>query len=220
MARESKAKMIAVAFLVGAGVGIVSVGAYSQAPKTSEKKTVEPSPSKTQQQEGTGVFINEKEAPPEQLAQLKQLYGMAPPKGRYWYDSRSGLYGMWGFEAAGYIRPGHDFGIVPAQASRGNTGVFINGREINLTEALFVQSIFGAVYQGRWWLDGHTGNVGLEPNPMPLANVVVALQQSQRSRGRDNGYRWRDNINNFSGGAENGCVWVNIPGGSYTGSGC
>jgi hypothetical protein len=36
----------------------------------------------------------------------------------------------------------------------------------------------------------------------------VALQQSQRRGGSDNGYRWRDNINKFSGGAENGCVWV------------
>jgi hypothetical protein len=100
--------------------------------------------------------------------------------------------------------------------------VIINGREINMTEAMFFQRIFGAVYQGRWWLDGQTGNVGLEGNPTPIANVVAALQRSQGGGGGQGGggYRWRDNINNFSGGAENGCVWVNIPGGSYTGSGC
>ncbi|HEU4342296.1 MAG TPA: hypothetical protein VFU31_12065 [Candidatus Binatia bacterium] len=98
---------------------------------------------------------------------------------------------------------------------------FSNGREINTTEAMFFQSIFGAVYRGRWWLDGQTGNVGMEGNPAPIANVVVALQRAQGSRGQGGGgYRWRDEINRSSGGAEGGCVWVNMPGSSYSSSGC
>ena len=172
--------------------------------------------------QGTGVFINQRAATQEQLDDLKRTYGAAPPPGRYWYDSRSGLYGNWGHEAAGYIRPGHDFGPVPADASAGNTGVFINGRQINLVEAQFIQRLFGAVYQGKWWLDGQNGNLGMEGNPTPIANVVVAMQNAQRSGGGGGGggYRWRDNINNSSGGAENGCVWVNTPGSSYSSSGC
>src|SRR4051812_46428760 len=85
----------------------------------------------------TGVFVNEREVAPAQIDALVKTYGGAPPKGRYWYDARSGLYGYSGFEAAGYIRPGHDFGTLSPRASNGNTGVFINGREINLTEAAF-----------------------------------------------------------------------------------
>ena len=174
--------------------------------------------------QGTGVFINEKPVTQAQLDELKQAYGAPPPPGRYWYDPRSGLYGNWGYEAAGYIRAGHNFDPVPADASKGNTGVFINGRQINLTEAQFFQRLFGAVYQGHWWLDGQTGNVGLEGNPAPIANVVVAMQQASRSGGGGGGggggYRWRDNINNASGGAENGCVWINSPGSSYSSSGC
>lgn len=167
------------------------------------------------------VFVNQVAATQQQLDELKQTYGAVPPAGRYWYDPRSGLYGVWGHEAAGYIKPGHNFAPLPANASNGNTGVFINGREINLTEAAFFQRIFGAVYQGRWWLDGATGNVGQEGNPMPLANIVVALQQAQRSAGGGGaGYRWRDNITNSSGGAEGGCVWLNMPGSSYSSSGC
>src|SRR5688572_12559213 len=167
------------------------------------------------------VFINDVEVSADQLAELQRIYGRQPPPGRYWYDERSGLYGMWGHETAGYIYPGHSFGNLPAHASNGNTGVFINGREINMTEAQFFQRIFGAVYQGRWWLDSN-GNVGVEGNPMPLANLVAALQQAQRGSGGGggDGYRWRDEINRSSGGAENGCVWVRMPGTPYRRAGC
>ncbi|MGH9884726.1 MAG: hypothetical protein ACREBE_04320, partial [bacterium] len=109
---------------------------------------------------GTGVFINEREVSRAQLGGLLALYGAAPPRGHYWYDPRSGLYGYLGREAAGYIRPGHDFGALSSRASNGNTGTFLNGREINLTEAAFFRRIFGVVYRGYFWLDGRTGYLG------------------------------------------------------------
>jgi len=152
---------------------------------------------------------------------LRSQYGAAPPPGRYWYDPRSGLYGMRGREAGGYIRPGHDFGPLPANASNGNTGVFINGRQLNMTEAMYLQQIFGAVYQGRWWLDGQTGNVGQEGNQMPIANIFVALQQSQRNKKSAGGYSYRDSLSGTIAGAENGCAWISVPGsGSVMSSGC
>jgi hypothetical protein len=165
------------------------------------------------------VYINERPVSQAQLDELKRSYGASPPAAHYWYDPRSGLYGIWGFEAGGYIRSGHDFGELPEQASRGNTGVFINGRQLNMNEAMYIKNTFGAVYQGRWWLDG-TGNFGQEGNEQPLGNLVAALQATQRSGGGGGGYRWRDEINRSSGGAENGCVWVNSPGSSYSSSGC
>lgn len=196
--------------------GAASSAATAQAGGDS---TPGPSPNGAQLSASTGVFINQREVTTQQLEEIKRMYGAAPPSGRYWYDPRSGLYGVWGHEAAGYIRPGHDFGPLPEDSSAGNTGVFINGRHINMTEAMFFQRIFGAVYQGRWWLDGQTGNVGMEGNPTPIANLVLALQQAQQ-RGGGGGYRWRDEINRASGGAEGGCVWVNMPGSSYSSSGC
>src|SRR5688572_25190130 len=192
------------------------VGAESNDPKANLPAAPTADPQQT-----AGVFINNVEVSADQLAELQRIYGRQPPPGRYWYDERSGLYGMWGHETAGYIYPGHSFGNLPANASNGSTGVFINGREINLTEAQFFQRIFGAVYQGRWWLDSN-GNVGGEGNPMPLANLVAALQQAQRGSGGGggDGYRWRDEINRSSGGAENGCVWVRMPGTPYRRAGC
>jgi hypothetical protein len=231
MSENRNLPLVMMSFVAGAAIGVATTLVFlrydrsAALPTATAPATAAPAPAATATKPPeAGVFINQKAVTQAQLAELKQLYGAAPPPGRYWYDARSGLYGNWGHEAAGYIRPGHEFGDVPADASAGNTGVFINGRQINLTEAQFFQRIFGAVYQGRWWLDGQTGNVGLEGNPMPMANLVVALQQAQQrgggGSGGGGGYRWRDNINNASGGAENGCVWINSPGSSYSSSGC
>ncbi|GEM_PF-4101228 len=45
----------------------------------------------TARQPAAAVFINQRQATPQQLHQLKQTYGAVPPPGRYWYDARSGL---------------------------------------------------------------------------------------------------------------------------------
>jgi hypothetical protein len=173
-----------------------------------------------QQGQSTGVFINEKEIAQSQVDELKQTYGAAPPAGHYWYDSRSGLYGYWGREAAGYIRPGHNFGELSPRASNGNTGVFLNGREINMTEAGFFQRLFGVVYQGHFWLDGSNGNMGVEGNPTPLANLVVAMQRAQASGGGSSEYHWRDGSGAVVGG-EGNCTFAAIPGAPvYSTPGC
>jgi hypothetical protein len=125
------------------------------------------------------VVINGRALAPRQLQELAATYGVPPPAGRYWYDAISGLWGYEGREAHGFIHPGHDFGPLSPRASNGNTGAFVNGREINLAEALFYQRVFGAVSQGRFWLDGRTGNMGMEGSRLPLANLIVAIQQSQ-----------------------------------------
>jgi len=167
------------------------------------------------------VFINQVAATRAQLDELRQTYGAEPPPGRYWYDPHSGLYGLWGHEAAGYIRPGHQFPPVPAEASDGHTGVFINGRQLNMNEAMYLQRIFGVVYQGRWWLDGQTGNLGAEGNDMPIANLVVAIQQTQRSAGAGKEYNYRDNLSGTSAMSDGKCMWMNVPGsGSVMSSGC
>ena len=170
------------------------------------------------QSQGTNVVINEKEVSSQQIAALTQMYGAAPPPGRYWYDPRSGLYGYWGREAAGYIRPGHAFGPLSPRASAGNTGVFINGREINLTEAGFFQRLFGVVYQGHFWLDGSNGNMGIDGNPTPLANLVLAMRQAQSNGSSE--YHWRDGSGGVVGG-EGNCTFASIPGAPvYSTPGC
>jgi hypothetical protein len=81
----------------------------------------------TQLNAQTGIFINGRELGQEQVVGMARLYGSAAIPGRYWYDSRSGLYGFEGREAIGFILPGHDFGPLARNASGDRTGIFING---------------------------------------------------------------------------------------------
>ena len=167
---------------------------------------------------GTGVFINEGEISRAQLGALVALYGAAPPSGRYWYDSRSGLYGYWGREAWGYIRPGHDFGALSPRASNGNTGTFLNGREINLAEAAFFYRIFGVVYRGYFWLDGRTGYLGAVGNPVPVVNLVEAIRRSGVMGSSE--YHWRDGSGSVVSSSGN-CTFAAIPGAPvYSTPGC
>jgi len=182
--------------------------------------TATPASQPVERQVGTGIFVNQRELSSEQVEQLRQTYGAVAPKGRYWYDAKSGLFGYWGFEAAGYLRPGHDFGPLAASASRGNTGVFLNGREINLTEAGYFQRIFGVVYRGRYWLDGQTGNLGVEGNPTPIVNLVAAVRQAQASAGARGEYHWRDGSGAVVS-SEGNCTFAAIPGAPvYSTPGC
>jgi hypothetical protein len=167
----------------------------------------------------TGVVINERELSSRQVAELVAIYRFPPPRGRFWYDPHSGLYGVWGREAAGYIRPGHSFGPLAAQASGGHTGVFINGRQINDVELAFLQKIFGGqVRQGRAWLDGTTWNIGVEGDPRPIANLAVAVQQAQQVSGGKH-WGWRDG-SGATMSSDGNCTMMAVPGAPVYSSGC
>jgi hypothetical protein len=146
---------------------------------------------------------------------LAVTYHYAPVPGHYWYDTLSGAWGIEGREAFGFLLPGHDFGPLAANASRGNTGVFINGREINMVDAASLQRTFGAVYQGHWWLDGRTGNYGVEGNPLPVGNIMAALRAQNSGRKGDNFWSSATARGNSSGG----CSYVSVDGATAT-SGC
>lgn len=143
--------------------------------------------------------------------------GSVVPPGRYWYDSLGGLWGLEGREAGGFIRAGLDFGPLAADASGGDKGIFINGREINVVEAAYYQQILGALYRGRWWFDGPTGCIGTEGNPVPAGNVFAALRQAEESSQGD--HSWCSRRGPCGNSNSEGSEYIAVLGGGKVGFG-
>lgn len=113
----------------------------------------------------SGVFVNGVELRDDVVSRLKHAYSTNVPAGRYWYDRRSGLWGLEGGPGIGRIEAGLALGgpLQPG-ASASRTGVFVNGREIHGSELAWLESHFGPVRRGRYWLDA-VGRAGFEGGP-------------------------------------------------------
>lgn len=162
------------------------------------------------------VVINGKQLTEAQLQEFERRYGQKPAEGKYWYDSRSGFYGFAGGPTAGVMNAGHSYGAVSANASNGNSGVFINGRQLQTGEALGLAALFGSAPPGRYWMDSN-GNIGVEGTDFPVANLYVALAAAAQSGGGGGGGGGGgDNFwsSRFSAGNYNsqGQGYVSVPG--------
>lgn len=152
------------------------------------------------------VVVNRVGLTPQQVAGFESRWSVRVQDGRYWYDRRSGAWGMDGGPTAGWILAGLELGgPLPADASRGNSGVFINGRELPEADVTALLRIT-PVYQGRWWVDAQ-GSFGAEGGPV-LGNLWVLARQ----RGMRPGQAWSvyaNRGNDFIAGDENGCTYFN-----------
>ena len=166
---------------------------------------------------GSGVWINATELGANQVDELTALYGVRALPGKYWYDAKSGLYGVEGYPAFGFMYPNHDFGKLAEDASRGATGVVVNGRELPLTEWQVWSSILGTpILPGRYWFDS-MGNAGYEGSPIPVVNYFVAAQRNAYvgggtagAGGGDNFWSSRFSAGNSDQGGSRG--YVSVPG--------
>ena len=121
------------------------------------------------------VFINGQRLSDEQLRSIEQTYRVKVPDGRYWYDRVCGAWGMEGGPQAGIAVAGLDLGgRLRADVSGGNTGVFVNGRELHLLDVQRLAAMVGNVIPGRWWVGAH-GNFGPEGWPM-IGNLFQIAQ--------------------------------------------
>src|SRR3982751_944680 len=99
----------------------------------------------------------------------------------------SGAWGMHGGPTAGFTLAGLDLGgPLKADASAGNTGVFLNGRQLHQYDVLALMQLT-PVYQGRFWMDA-MGNVGVEGQPAVINLWVLASQRSGGSGGASTTY--------------------------------
>ncbi|CAN5849236.1 hypothetical protein BH23GEM7_BH23GEM7_08290 [soil metagenome] len=127
------------------------------------------------------VIINGVQLSDAEVQAIEQRYRVRLQDGSYWYDRRSGAWGYRGGPTLGVAPAGLDLGgPLAADASNGNTGVFVNGRRLHLQEVLQLQQLLPMVLPGRYWLDA-AGNFGYEGGFL-LGNVwaIAALRGGPR----------------------------------------
>lgn len=183
---------------------VLALGAGARAEEPAAKE-----PAKTPR-----VVINGRTLPAAELAEFVRVYRVEPVAGDYWYDAKSGLYGVVGQPAAGFMFPGHELGKLAPDASRGRSGVFLNGRQLPQPELLFFTAVWGEpIPQGRYWLDGQ-GDVGYEGMPMPVGNLYaraqVTLGGGGGGGGGDNFWSSRFSAGNYTDDNRSG--YVSVPG--------
>jgi uncharacterized protein YcfL len=192
---------------------IATIGCSSEEKTINEQEELTPPKLGSEPKQGE-IYINQNKLTMLQISELEKIYNTKPIPGRYWYDSRSGSYGIWQGPSLGLILPNHEFGDLSKDASNGNSGVFINGRELPELDIQFLEWLFNAPrIPGRYWLDSN-GNIGLEGDPTPLLNTYLAYSQhGQYSKSGDN--YWASNFGAF-GNEQNGFGYVMVDGVSVT----
>ena len=180
---------------------------------TPGKPATQKSEKKVDKKPDGQVVINDLVLSQEQIAELIKTYGIKPLPGKYWYDAMSGLYGVAGYPAFGFMRPGHQFGTLKANASLGNSKAFVNGRELPLGEYTILSYIVGSwVQPGKYWLDSQ-GNAGYEGNPVPVINLyALAKQNSYNGRGGSGDNFWSSRFSAGNSNADNSQGYVSVPG--------
>lgn len=164
---------------------------------------------------GQDVVVNGRPVSRQEIKRLQQSLGIKGnvtiPPGRYWYDPVSGIWGIEGGPTEGQIYPGLKLGgPLRSNASNGNTGVFINGRQIHYLEYAWLKKIFGVVYQGRYWMNAR-GVGGYEGGPA-LFDLSTAMASSRSQDGMYGGYTRRTPFGGIGG--DSNCFYYMHPGGS------
>jgi hypothetical protein len=134
--------------------------------------TASPKPQTGRAAPTQAVIVNGAAVSGQQIRALEATYRVRILAGRYWYDKMTGAWGYEGGPAIGLILAGlHLGGPLASNASNGNTGVFINGRQLHILDVRALMQIV-AVQRGRYWMDGF-GNFGYERSRLILGNIVA-----------------------------------------------
>ncbi|KAH8204196.1 hypothetical protein TruAng_001616 [Truncatella angustata] len=164
---------------------------------------------------GNQVIVNDVSLGQADIMSLQALLGAVLP-GSYWYDRRSGAYGMIGGPCSGFLSPGLPLGCGQlAENASGNTGtgVFINGRQIHSVDVVGLQSAGTVVMPGRWWVNGD-GTYGAEGSPLILGRLNLRASASA-SGGAGGSHSWSTSMGHYGGSDGQGFSYVGGPGWSY-----
>lgn len=154
----------------GRDAGVVTTGVQTQ-PAAGQ-----PGPAKSDAQTiaSRSVTINGQRLSDQDVETFERTFRIQVRDGDYWYDRMNGSWGLTRGPVAGFILAGLDLGgPLREDASNGDTGVFINGRQLHRVDVARLAQI-GPVYPGRCWMDA-LGNIGIEGQPA-FGNIWVAVQ--------------------------------------------
>lgn len=125
------------------------------------------------------VYVNDVKVSQKTLNKLASKYRIKIINGSYWYDIYTGAWGRKGGPGLGFVLPNMPFyGKLKANASNGNTGVFVNKRELHYKDVAYLQQFF-KVIPGRYWVDAQ-GNGGYEGQYASF-NLYQLAKQSGKS---------------------------------------
>lgn len=130
-------------------------------------------------------IVNDQPVNAATISQLEKTYGVKCLPGNYWYDKMTGAYGIKGGPCTGLGIAGLELGgALKPDASAGSTSVFINGRELHVSDVLGLQT-FVQVIPGRYWMDAY-GNFGYENNP--VAGNLYQIYKSKLAASKKTSY--------------------------------
>lgn len=163
---------------------------------------------------GRNVLINGKRLSDDDLVRLEAAYHIRISDADYWYDPVLGAWGVRGGPTLGFIAPGLDLGgPLPADASDGETRIFVNGRELHLYDALALQRITGPIMPGRYFITAQ-GLAGYEGGA-PLWNLAQLAARSSDNPGNS----WQSRILGSSGFSDGTTGAVFLPNGGIVSTG-
>jgi hypothetical protein len=184
--------IVLAAFIVGCVVGGTIVQSWMSHRQSSiaddeikkdQQKLVVSEPtsaaSETRSTASRSIIINDKRISDQDIETLEQTFRVQVRDGNYWYDRMNGSWGRQGGPTEGFIMAGLNLGgSLREDASKGDTGVFINGRQLHRIDVERLMQL-GPVNKGRCWMDAQ-GNIGLEGQPA-FANIWIAVAQASGS---------------------------------------
>jgi hypothetical protein len=142
----------------------------------------------------TSLYVNGTALTTDEIQSIEKKYGVQLVPGKYWYDKNSGAWGIDGGPTVGFVMPGLNVGgPLKANASNGNTQVFINGRELHYMDVAGLQQL-GPVIPGRYWVDNHW-NCGYEGGPA-LFNIGLLIMA--KTNGSKSGGPWSATTKHFT----------------------
>ncbi len=158
------------------------------------------------------VSINGVRLDDDVVSQLESAIGHVQD-GAYWYDPATGVWGTWNGPAVGVLRAGLPTAApMPAHASGGNTGVFINGRELHAMDVAFLRN-YSPVWPGRYTMDARW-NVSYEQGGY-IGNLALAMRQAGGGGGGGGGKGfYRNSYTGATVGSSGGTSYVSFSDGS------